>query len=217
MLWHIQLHFRQQILSDATSEWALYCYILPCTFTWSRSFYSCTCSHPTVSDPQLHILIFSKQHNCENLTSCNVTFLKDFDFHSSVDENLYLLRCYTMLIVEQSYSSVMPSKHWWLVKWLTPHSIPEDINLTSCSVGPNITFSILNALNLIILTKIISFPSFWSRTYSSRNVRISPCLLSTSLMKDFNLGLGSLISCTHDSVILYLKMSCIHSITYLHT
>jgi hypothetical protein len=53
---------------------AIYCYILPCTFTWSRKLHYCTCCHPTLSDPHLKILIFSKQHNCDNLTFCNVTF-----------------------------------------------------------------------------------------------------------------------------------------------
>ena len=167
---------------------------------------SSNCTWPTLSH-----LIFSKQHKCENLTSCNDTFSwRTFDFHSSMDENSYLLRRSTMLTVKQSYSSAILSKHRWLVKRLTSHSIPEDLNLTSSSFGLNITFSISDILNVIILTKIISFPRFWLLAYSSLNVMILPCLLSTSLMKEFNLRLGSLISCTHDSVILYLKKSCTH-------
>jgi len=119
----------KKILPDATSVLALYCcYILPCACTWSRNFHYCTSSHPTVPDPNLHILIFSNQHICENLTSCNVTYYwKTFDFHSSIDENLYLLRCYTKLIVNQSYSSAILSILWWLVKWLTSQSTPEHL------------------------------------------------------------------------------------------
>ena len=72
LLWHMQLHFWQQILSNATSKWTLSLYIWPSTLIWSRNFHYCTCSHLTVSDPHLHILIFSKQHGHDNLKFYNV-------------------------------------------------------------------------------------------------------------------------------------------------
>jgi hypothetical protein len=140
-----------------------------------------------------------QQHDCDNLKPCNVIFFcKIFGSYSSIDEDSHL-KCYTMLVIKK------PPKHWWLIKQFISQNIPQDLNLTSCSLGPNVIFSISD-FNFIILTKIISLSNFWSRAYSSLNVRMTPCLLSTSLMKLLNLWLQSFISCTHNSVMLCLKM-----------